>query len=81
MNPAVRNSLVVADDTCDVLKIKRNKVFKNSLRFRLGNVISVHQCPDVKYGNRIHFLPIDDTIEGVTRNLFDAYLSFEACAL
>ncbi|PHT60660.1 hypothetical protein CQW23_03023 [Capsicum baccatum] len=72
LNLAVRNSLVVADDTYDVLKIKMNKVFKNNVRFRLGNVVSVHQCPDVKYGNRIHILPIDDTIEGVTGNLFDA---------
>ena len=28
-------------------------------------------CPDVKYGKRIHVLPIDDTIEGVTGNLFE----------
>jgi hypothetical protein len=32
------------------------------------------QCADVKYGKRVHVLPIDDTIEGVTGNLFDAYL-------
>ena len=32
------------------------------------------QCTDVKYGKRIHVLPIDDTIEGVTGNLFDAFL-------
>ena len=32
------------------------------------------QCSDVKYGKRIHVLPIDDTIEGITGNLFDAYL-------
>jgi hypothetical protein len=32
------------------------------------------QCTDVKYGKRVHVLPIDDTIEGITGNLFDAYL-------
>ena len=32
------------------------------------------QCTDVKYGKRIHVLPIDDTIEGITGNLFDVYL-------
>lgn len=32
------------------------------------------QCADVKYGKRIHVLPIDDTIEGITGNLFDAFL-------
>ncbi|GKV08354.1 hypothetical protein SLEP1_g19994 [Rubroshorea leprosula] len=30
--------------------------------------------PDVKYGKRMHVLLIDDTIEGVTGNLLDAYL-------
>jgi hypothetical protein len=28
----------------------------------------------VKYGKRVHVLPIDDTIEGITGNLFDAFL-------
>ena len=32
------------------------------------------QCTDVKYGKRVHVLPIDDTIEGITGNLFDAFL-------
>ncbi|CAD7700898.1 unnamed protein product, partial [Ostreobium quekettii] len=31
-------------------------------------------CTDIKYGKRIHVLPIDDTIEGLTGNLFDTYL-------
>lgn len=54
-----------------------NKVVRSNLRVRLGDVVSVHQCPDVKYGKRVHILPIDDTIEGVTGNLFDAYLKRE----
>jgi hypothetical protein len=39
-----------------------------------GDVVSVHPCTDIKYGQRIHVLPIDDTIEGITGNLFDIYL-------
>ncbi|KAK4487541.1 hypothetical protein RD792_005815 [Penstemon davidsonii] len=66
--------IALADDTCDEPKIRMNKVVRNNLRVRLGDVVSVHQCPDVKYGKRVHILPIDDTIEGVTGNLFDAYL-------
>ena len=27
---------------------------------------SIQACPDVKYGKRIHILPIDDTVEGLT---------------
>jgi transitional endoplasmic reticulum ATPase len=66
--------IVLADDSCEEHKIKMNKVVRANLRVRLGDIISVHQCPDVKYGNRVHILPMDDTIEGVTGSLFDAYL-------
>lgn len=66
--------IVLADDSCDEPKIRMNKVVRANLRVRLGDVVSVHQCADVKYGKRIHVLPFDDSIEGVTGNLFDAYL-------
>ena len=69
--------IALADDSCDEPKIRMNKVVRSNLRVRLGDVVSVHQCPDVKYGKRVHILPIDDTIEGVTGNLFDAYLKRE----
>merc|ERR1712066_576081 len=35
---------------------------------------SINPLPDIKYGERIHVLPIDDTIEGLTGNLFDVFL-------
>lgn len=66
--------IVLADETCDEPKIRMNKVVRSNLRVRLGDVVSVHQCADVKYGKRIHVLPLDDSIEGVTGNIFDAYL-------
>eukprot|EP00965_Chrysotila_dentata_P146994 4852757-Pleurochrysis_carterae.AAC.3 len=50
------------------------QVCAHSWQVRLADVISVHQCPDVKYGKRVHILPIDDTIEGVSGNLFDVFL-------
>ena len=68
--------IVLVDDTCEEHKIRMNKV-RSNLRVRLGDVVSVYQCPDVKYGKRVHILPIDDTIEGVTGNLFDVYLKCE----
>lgn len=37
-------------------------------------LFSIQPCPDVKYGKRIHVLPIDDTVEGITGNLFEVYL-------
>ncbi|PWA75755.1 cell division control-like protein [Artemisia annua] len=66
--------IALADDTCEEPKIRMNKVVRANLRVRLGDVVSVHQCADVKYGKRVHILPVDDTIEGMTGNLFDAYL-------
>jgi transitional endoplasmic reticulum ATPase len=66
--------IVLADETCEEPKIRMNKVIRKNLRVRLGDVVSIHQCTDVKYGKRIHVLPFDDTIEGVTGNLFDVYL-------
>eukprot|EP00775_Hariotina_reticulata_P003458 gene3458-3729_t len=66
--------IVLSDDTVDESKIRINKVVRKNLRVRLGDIVSVHQCTDVKYGKRVHVLPIDDTIEGITGNLFDAFL-------
>jgi len=66
--------IVLHDDTVDEQKIRMNKVVRSNLRVRLADLISVHQCPDVKYGKRVHVLPIDDTIEGLSGNLFDLYL-------
>ena len=51
-----------------------NKVVRKNLKVRLGDIVVVTPCPDVKYGKRIHVLPIDDTIEGVTGNLFETFL-------
>lgn len=66
--------IVLADETCEDSKIRCNRVVRNNLRVRLGDIISIHQCPDVKYGQRVHILPFEDSIEGLTGNLFDTYL-------
>ncbi|KAM4584406.1 transitional endoplasmic reticulum ATPase-like [Odontesthes bonariensis] len=66
--------IVLTDDTCGHERIRMNRVTRNNLRVRLGDVISIHACPDIKYGKKIHVLPIDDTIEGLTGNLFDVFL-------
>lgn len=66
--------IVLADDTVANDKVRMNRVVRNNLRIRLGDVVSIQPCPDVKYGKRVHILPIDDTVEGLTGNLFDVYL-------
>eukprot|EP00013_Stygamoeba_regulata_P020257 CAMPEP_0177650968 /NCGR_PEP_ID=MMETSP0447-20121125/12256_1 /TAXON_ID=0 /ORGANISM="Stygamoeba regulata, Strain BSH-02190019" /LENGTH=801 /DNA_ID=CAMNT_0019153935 /DNA_START=203 /DNA_END=2608 /DNA_ORIENTATION=- len=66
--------IVLADETCETSKIRMNKVVRSNLRVRLGDIVSIHTVPEVKYGKRIHVLPLEDTIEGLTGNLFDMYL-------
>jgi transitional endoplasmic reticulum ATPase len=58
--------VVLADEECRDGNIRMNRVVRNNLRVRLGDVVSVIAAPDVKYAKRIHVLPIDDTVEGLT---------------
>merc|ERR1712050_602413 len=66
--------IVLSDDTVSDEKIRMNRVVRNNLRLRLGDVVAIQSCPDVKYGKRIHVLPIDDSVEGLTGNWFEVYL-------
>ncbi|CAB3404410.1 unnamed protein product [Caenorhabditis bovis] len=66
-------AIVLASDTCANEKIKMNRVVRNNLRSRLGDVVSLNSI-QLEYGKRIHVLPIDDTIEGLTGNVFDVFL-------
>ena len=67
-------AIVSADESCEEPKIRMNKVVRSNLRVKLGDVISIYCCPDINYGIRVHVLPLDDTVEGITGNIFDAYL-------
>jgi len=66
--------IVLSDETVADDKIRINRCVRSNLRVRLGDVVSIQACPDVKYGKRVHVLPIDDTVEGLTGNLFEVYL-------
>lgn len=66
--------IVLSSDEVEEGKIQMNKVARNNLRVKLGDVAVVHQCPDIKYGKRVHILPFDDSIEGLSGNIFDVYL-------
>ncbi|CAD6191510.1 unnamed protein product [Caenorhabditis auriculariae] len=67
-------AIVLADDGCANEKVRMNRVIRNNLRVRLGDVVSITAAPNLSYGKRVHVLPIDDTIEGLTGNLFDVFL-------
>ena len=66
--------IVLSDDTCDDGNVRMNKVIRKNLRVRLADLVSISGSIDVPYGKRIHVLPLDDTIQGVTGNIFEVYL-------
>jgi transitional endoplasmic reticulum ATPase len=51
-----------------------NKCVRKNLRVRLSDVVSVRAAPDVPNLSKIHILPLDDTIEGITGDLTTTYL-------
>uniref|UniRef100_A0A069DWX9 vesicle-fusing ATPase n=1 Tax=Panstrongylus megistus TaxID=65343 RepID=A0A069DWX9_9HEMI len=66
--------IVLSEENCTDEKIRMNRVVRNNLRVRLSDIVSIQACPDVKYGKRIHVLPIDDTVDGLSGNLFEVFL-------
>lgn len=66
--------ICLSDENTEDAKIRLNKVARNNLRVKLGDMITIHACHDIKYGKRIHVLPFDDSVEGLTGNLFDVYI-------
>ncbi|KAE9395439.1 AAA-domain-containing protein, partial [Gymnopus androsaceus JB14] len=66
--------ICLSSDNVDEGKIQMNKVARNNLRVKLGDLVNVHTCDDIKYGKRLHILPFDNLIEGLSGNIFDVYL-------
>lgn len=66
--------IALVEDDMENGSIRMNKVVRKNLRVRLGDLVTVNAAGDVPYGSKIHVLPIDDSIEGVSGNLFDVYL-------
>jgi len=62
------------DGGIDDEKIRMNKVVRRNLRVRLGDVVSITKHPNVPMGKRVHILPFEDSIEGITGNLTQTYL-------
>lgn len=66
--------ICLSDDNVEEGRIQMNKVARHNLRVKLGDLVNVHACPDIKYGKRVHILPFDDSVEGLSGNIFDVYL-------
>lgn len=66
--------VVFVDEECPDGKIRMNRVVRNNLRVRFGDVVSITACPDAKDAKRVHVLPFADSIEGLSGNIFEVFL-------
>jgi len=66
--------IVIADDETEDGKVRMNKVVRKNLRIKLGDIVSINAAENVPYGKAIHVVPFDDSIQGITGNIFETYL-------
>lgn len=66
--------ICLSHEGTDDANIRMNKVIRKNLRVRLGDVVTITQKEDVPYCKKVNILPIDDTVEGISGNLFNTYL-------
>ncbi|PAA77589.1 hypothetical protein BOX15_Mlig033619g2 [Macrostomum lignano] len=66
--------IVLPDEACPNDRVRMNRCVRNNIRVRLGDIVSVQAMPNVEFGKRIHVLPFDDSIQGLSGNMFETYL-------
>jgi transitional endoplasmic reticulum ATPase len=66
--------ILMADEDCENEKIRMNSVVRNNLKAKLGDVITIHEFTNLKFGKRIHVLPYEDSIFGKNEDFFENYL-------
>jgi transitional endoplasmic reticulum ATPase len=66
--------VAIPDDGCPVGTIRMNKVVRTNLCCHNGDVITLLPCGEAKFGKHVLVLPFEDSIEGLTGNLFEVYL-------
>jgi len=67
-------AVALVDSKLEDGKIRMNKVIRKNLRSRLGDLVAVLPCQDCPNLTKIHILPFDDSIEGITGDLTTTYL-------
>ena len=69
-------ALLTIDDSSTLTneKIRMNKVLRVNLGVSLSDTVTIHKIPNMPAAKRIHVLPFEDTVEGITGNLTEIYL-------
>lgn len=64
----------VSSEDCPEGKIQLTRQARNNLKVKLGDVVTVSACSDIQYGKRIHVLPFEEDIQGISGDLFEVFL-------
>jgi transitional endoplasmic reticulum ATPase len=67
-------SIIMSEDSCEVGKIRINKVIRNNIQVKIGDIVTLHPFADLKFGKKIHVLPFEDSVKNQDENLFEKYL-------
>ncbi len=66
--------IAVKDNKLAPTKVAANKVSRANLKVKLGDVVTVTPAESVPDLTKIHVLPYQDTIEGLTGDIVQTYL-------
>jgi len=66
--------IALEDGTLDDGLVRMNKVVRKNLRVKLKDIVSIKAAADAPNLTRIHVLPFDDSIEGISGDLTTTYL-------
>lgn len=66
--------VIYADEGCNPQKVRINRCVRKNLRVRLGDLISVYAQNEVPNGTHVEIVPFDDSIEGLTGDIFGTFL-------
>lgn len=61
--------IALVDNELDDGKIIMNKTVRKNLRVRLGDIVTIKAAADAPNLTRIHVLPMDDTVEGISGDI------------
>ena len=66
--------VVTSDDDAAPGTVQMSRICRQNVRVKPSDYVSMRAVPDIAYGHRVHVLPIDDSIEGITGNLYEVFL-------
>ncbi|KAG0417028.1 Cell division control protein 48, partial [Dictyocoela roeselum] len=65
---------VIQEAECADSDVLLTRESRNNLKGRLGDLVKIYEIPNIMKLSFVEMIPIKETIEGITGNLFEAFL-------